>query len=128
LSNVAVAIRSMQKDGKIKTAMTVDCDVHHGNGTAAIFGVQSAEPTPGPERLPYMRESPARDVFTISLHQENNYPAWRPRSSIDVGLPDGIGDDKYLAWLEKGPRVGFATVPARSDLLFGRVRTLTKAI
>jgi acetoin utilization deacetylase AcuC-like enzyme len=47
LSNVAVAIRSMQKDGKIKTAMTVDCDVHHGNGTAAIFGVQSAEPTPG---------------------------------------------------------------------------------
>ena len=85
INDVAVAIRSMQKDGKIKTAMTVDCDVHHGNGTAAIFGIQSAEPTPWPERLPYMRESPARDVFTISLHQENNYPAWKPQSSIDVG-------------------------------------------
>ena len=101
INDVAVAIRSMQKDGKIKTAMTVDCDVHQGNGTAAIFGIQSAEPTPRPERLPYMRESPARDVFTISLHQENNYPAWKPQSSIDVGLPDGIGDDEYLAWLEK---------------------------
>jgi acetoin utilization deacetylase AcuC-like enzyme len=40
------------------------------------------------------------DVFTISLHQENNYPMWKPPSSIDVGLPDGIGDDDYLAWLD----------------------------
>ena len=40
------------------------------------------------------------DVFTISLHQENNYPAWKPPSSIDVNLPDKIGDDDYLAWLD----------------------------
>jgi acetoin utilization deacetylase AcuC-like enzyme len=40
------------------------------------------------------------DVFTISLHQENNYPAWKPPSSIDVNLPDGTGDDDYLAWLD----------------------------
>jgi acetoin utilization deacetylase AcuC-like enzyme len=40
------------------------------------------------------------DVFTISLHQQNNYPAWKPPSSIDVDLPDGIGDDDYLAWLD----------------------------
>ena len=42
INDVAVAIRRMQKDGKIKTAMTVDCDVHDGNGTAAIFGIQNA--------------------------------------------------------------------------------------
>jgi acetoin utilization deacetylase AcuC-like enzyme len=42
----------------------------------------------------------AADVFTISLHQENNYPAWKPPSSIDVDLPDEIGDDDYLAWLD----------------------------
>ena len=39
-------------------------------------------------------------MFTISLHQHNNYPAWKPHSSIDVDLPDGIGDDDYLAWLD----------------------------
>ena len=41
------------------------------------------------------------DVFTISLHQANNYPAYKPASSIDVNLPDGIGDDDYLAWLDQ---------------------------
>ena len=101
INDVAVAIRHMQKRGKIKTAMIVDCDVHHGNGTAAIFGAQNAALLPRPEHLPYMRESAAGDVFTISLHQENNYPALKPPSAIDVGLPDGLGDDPYLAWLEK---------------------------
>ena len=47
-----------------------------------------------------MRGSHAGDVFTISLHQENNYPALKPPSSIDIDLPDGIGDDEYLAWLD----------------------------
>ena len=42
----------------------------------------------------------AQSVFTISLHQENNYPAFKPPSSIDVDLPDGITDDDYLAWLD----------------------------
>lgn len=93
-----------RRSAKIKTAMTVDCDVHHGNGTAAIFGIQNAAGSPRPKRLPYTRESPARDVFTISLHQENNYPAWKPPSSIDVGLPDSIGDDEYLTWLDRLPR------------------------
>ncbi len=101
IHDVAVAIRRLQKDGAIMTAMTVDCDVHQGNGTAAIFGRRNAVPSIRPERLPYMWESAAEDVFTISLHQENNYPAWKPPSSIDVGFPDGMGDDEYLAWLEK---------------------------
>jgi acetoin utilization deacetylase AcuC-like enzyme len=113
-----VAIRRLQRDDKIRTAMTVDCDVHQGNGTAAIFaGTQAASallPSAGASTL----DSPARgaapdsarrgkirgaqagDVFTISLHQANNYPPSKPPSSIDVDLPDGIGDDDYLAWLD----------------------------
>src|SRR6266496_3165301 len=107
IHDVAVAIRRMQRDGKIRTAMTVDCDVHQGNGTAAIFaGTRTASdplPSTGPPvlgRKPLMRGAHDGDVFTISLHQENNYPAWKPPSSIDVDLPDGITDDDYLAWLD----------------------------
>ena len=107
IHDVAVAIRRLQREQKIRNAMTVDCDVHQGNGTAAIFaGTRtSSEPLPssGPSTLKpgaVMRGAHAGDVFTISLHQENNYPAWKPPSSIDVDLPDGIGDDDYLAWLD----------------------------
>src|ERR1043165_1912150 len=107
IHDVAVAIRRMQRDGKIRTAMTVDCDVHHGNGTAAIFaGARiSGKPLPsmGPSTLGtpvLMRGAHAGDVFTISMHQENNYPAYKPPSSIDVDLPDGITDADYLAWLD----------------------------
>jgi acetoin utilization deacetylase AcuC-like enzyme len=107
IHDVAVAIRRMQRDSKIRTAMTVDCDVHHGNGTAAIFaGTRTmSEPLPssGPSvlgRKPLMRGTHAGEVFTISLHQENNYPQTKPPSSIDVDLPDGITDDDYLAWLD----------------------------
>ena len=47
-----------------------------------------------------MTERPGKDVFTISLHQEHNYPFVKPASSIDVNLPDGCGDKEYLAWLD----------------------------
>jgi acetoin utilization deacetylase AcuC-like enzyme len=119
IHDVAVAIRRLQRDDKIRTAMTVDCDVHQGNGTAAIFaGTRTAsEPLPsvGASTLPpssraaesrssvppgKMHGAHAGDVFTISLHQHNNYPMWKPASSIDVDLPDGMGDDDYLAWLD----------------------------
>jgi len=107
IHDVAVAIRRMQRDGKIRTAMTVDCDVHHGNGTAAIFAGARASNQPLPSVSASMMSSPAKvrsahagDVFTISLHQANNYPAYKPPSSIDVDLPDGIGDNDYLAWLD----------------------------
>jgi acetoin utilization deacetylase AcuC-like enzyme len=114
IHDVAIAIRRMQRDSRIRTAMTVDCDVHQGNGTAAIFaGTRTAsEPLPSvpvstmkanpssPESMAKMRGAHAGDVFTISLHQQNNYPAWKPSSSIDIDLPDGIGDDDYLAWLD----------------------------
>jgi acetoin utilization deacetylase AcuC-like enzyme len=109
IHDVAVAIRRLQRDDKIRTAMTVDCDVHQGNGTAAIFaGVRvpndplpsTPAPVLNPSRPAKIRSAHAGDVFTISLHQENNYPAWKPASSIDVDLPDGTGDTDYLAWLD----------------------------
>ena len=109
INDFAVAIRVMQRRGRIKRAMTVDCDVHQGNGTAFIFG--NARPNPGAlpsssapgVRAPsgaLMTEGSAKDVFTISLHQEHNYPYDKPASSIDVNLPDGCGDEEYLAWLD----------------------------
>jgi acetoin utilization deacetylase AcuC-like enzyme len=118
INDVAVAIRCMQRDEKIRKAMTLDCDVHQGNGTAAIFsGAQVAynplpaasasvlnplNPSqnslrPGP---PGTRPRPhTTDVFTISLHQLNNYPSFKPPSSLDLNLPDGIADADYLACL-----------------------------
>jgi acetoin utilization deacetylase AcuC-like enzyme len=82
LHDVAIAIRRMQFDRAIETAMVIDTDVHHGNGTAAIFGGDST-------------------VFTMSIHQENNYPYPKPPSSLDINLEDGVGDDDYLAILDK---------------------------
>jgi len=112
IHDVAVAIRRLQKDGKIRRAMAVDCDVHQGNGTAAIFAQSAGRAAPLPSSFPVsMPESPMGkvkrgageeigDVFTISLHQENNYPAVKPPSSIDVNLPDGTGDEEYMHWLD----------------------------
>jgi acetoin utilization deacetylase AcuC-like enzyme len=80
IHDVAVAVRRLQADGAIKKAMIVDTDVHHGNGTAAIFQGDSS-------------------VFTISIHQLNNYPAHKPPSSVDLNMADGTGDEEYLAAL-----------------------------
>jgi acetoin utilization deacetylase AcuC-like enzyme len=111
IHDVAVAIRRLQHDDQIRTAMTVDCDVHQGNGTAAIFAGTRTESMPLPSASSSMlsstaasntkmRGAQAGDVFTISLHQHNNYPLYKPPSSIDVDLPDGTGDADYLAWLD----------------------------
>jgi acetoin utilization deacetylase AcuC-like enzyme len=111
IHDVAIAIRRLQRDDHIRTAMTVDCDVHQGNGTAAIFAGTRTESVSLPSvsastlnqnwaAKTSMRGAHAGDVFTISLHQHNNYPLYKPPSSIDVDLPDGIGDDDYLAWLD----------------------------
>lgn len=82
LHDVAIAIRRLQFDGDIERAIVVDTDVHQGNGTAAIFAKD-------------------KTVFTLSIHQENNYPSLKPASTVDINLPDGIGDADYLAILEK---------------------------
>jgi acetoin utilization deacetylase AcuC-like enzyme len=87
LNDVAVAIRVLQQGRGIRRAAIVDCDVHHGNGTAFIF-----------ERDP--------DVFTFSIHQQRNYPFFKPRGDLDVGLEDGAGDERYLdALADALPRV-----------------------
>jgi acetoin utilization deacetylase AcuC-like enzyme len=103
IHDVAVAIRRLQKDGRIKRAMTVDLDVHQGNGTAAIFGnrqtVERQLPSfYGPTKA--TADPHDNEVFTISLHQQYNYPTVKPPSSIDVNLPDHTTDEQYLAWLD----------------------------
>jgi acetoin utilization deacetylase AcuC-like enzyme len=76
LNDVAVAVRVLQR-GRIRRAAIVDCDVHHGNGTSMIFERDA-------------------DVFTFSIHQQLNYPYFKPRSDLDIGLDDGAGDERYL--------------------------------
>jgi acetoin utilization deacetylase AcuC-like enzyme len=85
-NDVAVAIRVLQREGLARAAV-VDLDVHHGNGTAFIF---ESDPS----------------VFTFSMHQQHNYPMWKPRSSLDIGLADGTHDRTYLAALDSAmPKV-----------------------
>jgi acetoin utilization deacetylase AcuC-like enzyme len=97
IHDVAVAIRCLQADGAIRKAMVVDTDVHHGNGTAAIF-----------------RNDPA--VFTVSIHQENNYPAHKPPSTVDLNMADRVDDDEYLEALL--PAVQAALDDFQPELLF----------
>ena len=79
-NDVAVAIRVLQREGLITRAAVIDCDAHHGNGTAAFF-----------QRDP--------SVFTFSMHAEDNYPAEKPAGSLDIGLPWGVKDEDYLTLL-----------------------------
>jgi acetoin utilization deacetylase AcuC-like enzyme len=82
INDIAVAIRRLQKDGAIERAMVIDADVHHGNGTAAVFAGD-------------------RSVFTLSIHQLNNYPEEKPPSTLDIHLPDGVGDEEYVGRLRE---------------------------
>jgi acetoin utilization deacetylase AcuC-like enzyme len=79
----AVAAKAMQAEGRVTSVAVVDCDVHQGNGTAAIF---AGDPT----------------VFTFSIHGANNFPFRKARSDLDVELPDGSGDATYLEALGWG--------------------------
>jgi len=82
IHDVAVAIRKLQQEQSIERALVVDVDVHQGNGTAAIFADDES-------------------VFTLSIHQFNNYPQYKPPSDIDVHLEDGVGDEEYLERLDQ---------------------------
>src|SRR6266568_560968 len=97
LHDVAIAIRRLQKDGLVRRAMTVDTDVHDGNGTAAIFAGDDS-------------------VFTLSIHQENNYPYPKPPSSLDINMADGAEDEEYMAALEHGLDTALEKFPP--DVLF----------
>jgi acetoin utilization deacetylase AcuC-like enzyme len=95
--DVAVAIRRMQADGAIRSAMVVDADVHQGNGTAAIFAEDES-------------------VFTLSIHQRDNYPVPKQASDLDINLDDQTGDDEYLELL--GKAVKGALAEFKTDLIF----------
>ncbi len=97
IHDVAVAIRRMLRDGAIRKAMVVDTDVHQGNGTAAIFKKDES-------------------VFTLSIHQLNNYPSHKPASSLDLNMEDGVDDEEYLAALL--PAVRHSLDQICPDMLF----------
>ena len=92
INDLAVAIRALQHEGLVRRAAVVDCDVHQGNGTAAIFHDDAT-------------------VFTLSLHQERNYPVPKVPGDLDVGLEDGITDEAYLARLAAALERAWAHAP-----------------
>ncbi|HUS07954.1 MAG TPA: histone deacetylase [Bryobacteraceae bacterium] len=96
IHDVAVAIRRLQADKLIGRAMVIDCDVHHGNGTAGIFAGDAT-------------------VFTLSIHQYNNYPSVKPPSNLDIHLEDGVEDEEYLQRLQDG--LTYAMNSFRPDLV-----------
>lgn len=77
INDIAVAIRVMQGEGRIRRAAVIDVDLHQGNGTAHIF-----------ENDP--------DVWTFSIHQEELYPV-KEQSKVDIGLSQYAGDEEYLS-------------------------------
>ena len=100
-NDVAVAIRTLQRHGRIRRAVVIDLDVHQGNGTHAIF---TGDPS----------------VFTFSMHGGRNYPFHKVAGSLDVELADGTGDDAYLTALaETLPGVLSASAPDLAIYLAG---------
>ena len=76
-----IAARLLQAEGLIHRVVVIDCDVHQGNGTAALA-----------------RDDPS--IFTFSIHAANNYPQEKEQSDLDIELPDGTSDEDYLRALE----------------------------
>lgn len=82
VNDVAIATQKLQREGGVNKVMVVDVDAHQGNGTAAIF---AGDPS----------------VFTLSIHEQENYPTVKPRSTIDIGLESWTGDTEYLERLSE---------------------------
>lgn len=94
-NDAAVAARAVQEKGLARRVVILDCDVHQGNGTAAIAAGDDT-------------------IFTFSIHGAHNFPFHKEQSDLDVPLEDGAGDDVYLTALERGLRQ--ALTRARADL------------
>lgn len=87
-NDAAVAARAMQAEGRAGRILIVDCDVHQGNGTAAILAGDDS-------------------AFTFSIHGARNYPFTKESSDLDIELPDRCGDDAYLLHLDHGLDTAF---------------------
>lgn len=86
-NDLAIAANRLIAEGDARRILILDLDVHQGDGTAALMAGRD-------------------DVFTHSMHGEKNFPARKARSTLDLSLPDGMGDEAYLALLlETLPRV-----------------------
>ncbi len=114
-NDVAVAVRALQRDGRISRAAIVDLDVHQGNGTNEVFAGDDC-------------------VFTFSMHGRKNYPFHKVAGSLDVELDDRTGDDEYLELLADAlPRAlasgtaGFRRLPRRRGSLRRRSSRPTRA-
>jgi acetoin utilization deacetylase AcuC-like enzyme len=82
-NDVAVAACLMRKENRACQIAIVDCDVHQGDGTAAILATRA-------------------DIFTFSIHGAGNFPFHKQQSDLDIELPDGTQDGDYLAALKHG--------------------------
>lgn len=91
-NDIAVVIRYLRAEGRIRRAAVIDLDVHQGDGTALIFQDDA-------------------DVFTFSMHARNNFPFRKQQSRIDIGLPDGSRDEEYLRELESALPRAFEFAP-----------------
>jgi len=92
-NDVAIAVRALRAEGRIRRAAIIDLDVHQGNGTHAIFAGDA-------------------ETFTFSMHGGRNYPFRKVPGTLDIELPDGTGDEAYLAQLASAlPRVLDASAP-----------------
>ncbi|CAM2876556.1 Acetoin utilization protein AcuC [Methylobacterium mesophilicum] len=77
LNDVAVAARTLQAEGAVRRVLVVDLDVHQGDGTADCLAL-------------------CPELFTLSIHCENNYPTQKIAGDLDIGLPDRLDDGGYL--------------------------------
>jgi acetoin utilization deacetylase AcuC-like enzyme len=91
-NDVAVAARALQAEGRARRIVILDCDVHQGNGTAAIF---AGDPS----------------VFTFSVHGAKNFPFHKEQGNLDIALPDASGDQVFL----EAVRLGVAQAVEQAD-------------
>ncbi len=86
-NDLAITANRLVAEGEADRVLILDLDVHQGDGTASLLAGRG-------------------DIFTMSVHAEKNFPVRKAQSSLDIGLPDGVGDDAYLAILrDRLPRV-----------------------